>query len=127
MNKLEYELLNSYLEQLSFKAQNVIRELQQVQRHADLFRSQLSKREISDQTRARIPEQALTIEQPITNKQPSDLIRIKEVMLMTSLSRSSIYTLRNNGDFPSPIHLSSRSVAWVRSDVENWILDKIQQ
>nr|WP_269800794.1 MULTISPECIES: AlpA family transcriptional regulator [unclassified Colwellia] len=59
------------------------------------------------------------------SKQPSDLIRIKEVISMTGLSRSSIYTYKNKGEFPSPIQLSSRSVAWVRVDVEQWILGKI--
>ncbi len=126
MNNLEFELLNGYLEQLSFKTQNTINELQLVKRHIDGFKSQLIKRDISEQTRANIPEQKLSIEQTQTrNKQASDLIRIKEVMSMTGLSRSSIYTYKNKGEFPNPIQLSSRSVAWVRVDVEQWILDKI--
>ena len=126
MNNLEFELLNGYLEQLSFKTQNTINELQLVKRHIDGFKSQLKKRDISEQTRANIPEQKMSIEQTQTrDKQPSDLIRIKEVMSMTGLSRSSIYTYKNKGEFPSPIQLSSRSVAWVRVDVEQWILDKI--
>jgi len=126
MNNLEFELLNGYLEQLSFKTQNTINELQLVKRHIDRFKLQLTKRDISEQTRANIPEQKLSIEQTQTrSKQASDLIRIKEVMSMTGLSRSSIYTYKNKGEFPNPIQLSSRSVAWVRVDVEQWILDKI--
>jgi prophage regulatory protein len=126
MNNLEFELLNGYLEQLSFKTQNTINELQLVKRHIDEFKSQLTKRDISEQTRANIPEQKLSIEQTqIRDKQPSDLIRIKEVMNMTGLSRSSIYTYKNKSEFPNPIQLSARSVAWVRVDVEQWILDKI--
>jgi prophage regulatory protein len=126
MNKLEYELLNTHLEQLPLKTQNTVRELQLLQRHIDQFKSQIIKRDISEQTRSRIPELALTTVQASKNrKQPNDLIRIKEVMQMTSLSKSSIYVQRNNGDFPRPIQLSSRSVAWVRSDVEAWVLDKI--
>ncbi|MBA6264270.1 AlpA family transcriptional regulator [Colwellia sp. Bg11-12] len=126
MNNLEFELLNGYLEQLSFKTQNTINELQLVKRHIDGFKSQITKRDISEQTRASIPEQILSIEQTQTrDKQPSDLIRIKEVMSMTGLSRSSIYTQKNKGEFPRPIHLTSHSIAWVRSEVEQWILDKI--
>ena len=126
MNKLEYELLNTHLEQLSLKTQNTVRELQLLQRHIDQFKSQIIKRDISEQTRSRIPELALTTEQASKySNHPNDLIRIKEVMQMTGLSRSSVYVQRNNGDFPSPIQLSSRSVAWVRSDVEAWVLDKI--
>lgn len=126
MNNLEFELLNGYLEQLSFKTQSTINELQLVKRHIDGFKSQLTKRDISKQTRASIPEQKLSIEQTQTrDKQPSDLIRIKEVMSMTGLSRSSIYTYKSKDEFPNPIQLTARSVAWVRVDVEQWILDKI--
>jgi prophage regulatory protein len=126
MNNLEFELLNGYLEQLSFKTQNTINELQLVKRHIDGFKSQLTKRDISEQTRVTIPEQKLSIEQTqIREKQASDLIRIKEVMSMTGLSKSSIYTYKSKGEFPNSIQLSSRSVAWVRVDVEQWILDKI--
>jgi len=126
MNNLEFELLKGYLEQLSFKTQNTINELQLVKRHIDGFKSQLTKRDISEQTRANIPEQKLSIEQTqARDKQPSDLIRIKEVMSMTGLSKSSIYTYKSKGEFPNPIQLSARSVAWVRVDIEQWILDKI--
>ncbi len=126
MNNLEFELLNGYLEQLSFKTQSTINELQLVKRHIDGFKSQLTKRDISEQTRANIPEQKLSIEQTqIREKQASDLIRIKEVMSMTGLSKSSIYTYKSKGEFPNPIQLSSRSVAWIRVDVEQWISDKI--
>jgi len=128
MNKLEYELLSSYLEQLSLKTQNTINGLQLVQKHIDGFKSQFSKRDISEKTRTQIPLQALSIEQPSNrSNQPNDLIKIKEVIQMTSLSRSSIYTLKNTGEFPKPIKLSSHSIAWVRSDIDKWILHKIQQ
>ncbi|MFT6835200.1 MAG: hypothetical protein ACJA0H_001235 [Francisellaceae bacterium] len=62
MNNLEFELLNGYLDQLSFKTQNTINELQLVKRHIDRFKSQITKRDISEQTRAKIPEQKMSIE-----------------------------------------------------------------
>ena len=78
MNNLEFELLNGYLDQLSFKTQNTINELQLVKRHIDRFKSQITKRDISEQTRAKIPEQKMSIEQTqIRDKQSSDLIKIK--------------------------------------------------
>jgi SMC interacting uncharacterized protein involved in chromosome segregation len=102
MNHSEFELLNGYLEQLSLKTQNTISELQLFKRHIDGFKSQLTKRDISAQSRAHIPEQVLAIEQTkIRDKQPSDLIRIKEVMSMTALSRSSIYTYKKMVNSPS--------------------------
>lgn len=64
MNNLEFELLNGYLEQLSFKTQNTINELQLVNRHIDGFKSQLTKRYMSEQTKVNIPEQKRSIEQP---------------------------------------------------------------
>ncbi len=53
------------------------------------------------------------------NNQPSDLIRIKEVMKMTGLSRSTIYLQKSRNEFPKSIHLGARSVAWVRRDIED--------
>jgi len=82
--------------------------------------------EIPQSKPEQISEQKLPIEQTQTrDKQSSDLIRIKEVMSMTGLSMSSICTDKSKGEFPNPIQLSSRSVAWVRVDVEQWISDKI--
>ncbi len=126
MNKLEYEFITGYLEQLSFRADNTIRELQLLQKHIHGFKAQLTKRDISDQTRTNIPVQPkITETTPTREKQPSDLIRIKEVMAMTGVSRTFIYNHRQAGDFPEPIYLSSRSVAWVRASIDQWISDKI--
>nr|WP_185817605.1 AlpA family phage regulatory protein [Shewanella atlantica] len=52
-------------------------------------------------------------------------MKIKEVTQITSLSRSTIYTKINQQDFPQSISLSSRSVAWVRKEVEDWIQQKM--
>jgi len=126
MNKLEYELVTDYLEQLSYRAENTIRELQLLQKHIHGFKTQLTKRDISDLTRANIPVQPIITEiTPTREKQPSDLIRIKEVMAMTGVSRTFIHQHRKEGDFPEPVYLSSRSIAWTRLSVEQWIMDKI--
>lgn len=126
MKKLEHELLISYLEQSTLRTQNAVSELQLLQKQLNELITYFSKYGMPEKTTKPIADLALTIERPQNNdKQPNDLIRIKEVMQMTSLSRSSIYVKRNSGDFPSPIQLSSRTVAWVRSDVERWIADRI--
>ncbi len=49
---------------------------------------------------------------------------MKEVIQMTSLSRSSVYALKNINEFPQSINLGIRSVAWVRVDILNWIKEK---
>jgi prophage regulatory protein len=54
------------------------------------------------------------------------LIKINQVMNMTSLARSTIYKEIASGLFPKPVSLSSRSVAWVESEVEDWIMQKVE-
>ena len=55
----------------------------------------------------------------------SNFIRLPQVKEMTCLSRSSIYRLINEGDFPKQVALGSRSVVWVRSQVEEWMNQKV--
>ncbi len=55
------------------------------------------------------------------------LIRIKEVMNRTGLARSTAYKYINENNFPKPIKLGSRAVAWVESEIEDWINDIIHQ
>jgi prophage regulatory protein len=56
---------------------------------------------------------------------PKQLVKRKKVEELTSLSRSSLYRLMSDGIFPKPIRLGSKSVAWLKSDVEAWIDDRI--
>lgn len=51
------------------------------------------------------------------------LIRRKEVQQKTGLGASSIYALMQKDEFPKPITLSTRRVAWIESDIEKWILE----
>ena len=55
------------------------------------------------------------------------LIRLREVMTKTGLSRSYVYALAQKGQFPKPVKLSERSSAWIESEVQNWIDERIQQ
>jgi prophage regulatory protein len=56
---------------------------------------------------------------------PKQLVKRKKVEELTSLSKSSLYRLMSDGIFPKPIRLGSKSVAWLKSDVEAWIGDRI--
>lgn len=49
------------------------------------------------------------------------LLRRHQVEGLTGLSRSTIYRLANQGDFPRPVRLGQRSVAWRESEVRAWI------
>jgi prophage regulatory protein len=42
------------------------------------------------------------------------------VMQATGLGRSTIYRLVATGEFPRPVHLGPRAIAWRWSDLEQW-------
>lgn len=54
------------------------------------------------------------------------LIRLKEVIDCTGLARSTIYKYIDEGTFPKSVSLGDRAVAWVESEVQEWILERIE-
>lgn len=61
----------------------------------------------------------------MANDLPERLIRTREVMDRTSLSRSLLYEMIRRGTFPQPIRISSRRTAWPESEVSRWIAEKM--
>ena len=55
----------------------------------------------------------------------AQFIRLPQVKEITSLSKSSIYRLMEDGDFPKQVALGARSVVWVKSQVEDWCAEKV--
>ena len=53
------------------------------------------------------------------------LIKLKEVLHITGLSRSTVYRFMSAGGFTMKVDLGGNSVAWVESEVEEWISEKI--
>ena len=53
-------------------------------------------------------------------------IRLGEVIQITSLSKTSIYRLISEGTFPRQIQIGKRAVVWVRSDINDWINQKLK-
>lgn len=49
------------------------------------------------------------------------VLRLPDVQAITKLSRTTLYRLTANGDFPKPIALGQRAVGWRLSDVNEWI------
>ncbi|NOE83934.1 AlpA family transcriptional regulator, partial [Vibrio cholerae] len=49
------------------------------------------------------------------------LIRFREVLTMTGLSRSSLYRFIEENQFPPQVQLGGRAVAWVEGEVQEWI------
>ncbi|EHK2889843.1 AlpA family transcriptional regulator [Vibrio parahaemolyticus] len=48
-------------------------------------------------------------------------LKLKEVMEKTALSRSAIYRKMSEGAFPKSVNLGDRAVAWVESEVDDWM------
>ena len=55
------------------------------------------------------------------------LIRRKEVQTKTGLGASSIYAMMQQGKFPKAVKISERRVAWIESEVDQWIANRIAQ
>lgn len=54
------------------------------------------------------------------------IFRLKQVIEVTGLARSTIYKFVTDGAFPKPIPLGDRCVGWLESEVENWISSKVK-
>ena len=54
------------------------------------------------------------------------LIKLKAVMDCTGLARSTVYKFIAEDRFPKPVKLGTRMVAWVESEIQEWIQQKIE-
>ena len=48
-------------------------------------------------------------------------MRLPEVMQMTTLSRSQVYALMKAGQFPRPLRVGARAVAWRADEIDAFI------
>lgn len=51
-------------------------------------------------------------------------LRRSAVEALTGLSRSAIYDLMSKGQFPRPVKLTTRAVAWPESEVAEWLAQR---
>lgn len=51
-------------------------------------------------------------------------LRRPAVEAATGLSRSSIYEMMKNGDFPRPVRIGKRAVAWRESAISDWLANR---
>ncbi len=49
------------------------------------------------------------------------LLRRAKVEARTGLAPSTMYYFISKGDFPKPVKLGARSVAWYEHEIEEWI------
>ena len=55
------------------------------------------------------------------------ILRLPEVMVMTGLSKSTIYLWIGKEKFPAHISLGARSIGWIEQEVEEWIESRIAE
>jgi prophage regulatory protein len=60
---------------------------------------------------------------PLTSKASPAFYRLRDVMRICALSRSTIYRRVSEGRFPAPIRLGGRAVAWPSAELQAWIDD----
>jgi len=66
------------------------------------------------------PEIGRVRSSPVPGDVVAVLLRLRAVMLVTGLSRSTLYRLIAHEQFPRPVRLVPRAVAWRCSEVEAW-------
>lgn len=54
------------------------------------------------------------------------LIRRSEVLQRCGISNSTLHRRLKAGEFPAPIKLGPRAVAWVEEEVDAWIAQRIE-
>ena len=67
------------------------------------------------------PQIAQSLDRVLTLK----LLRFPTVRERTGLSRSTIWRLERQGDFPKHRRISANVVAWVEAEVMSWIHSKV--
>jgi len=55
------------------------------------------------------------------------LIRMSETMRRTGYGKAWIYRLISQDKFPKPIKIGSRSIAFVESEIDEWINQRIAE
>jgi predicted DNA-binding transcriptional regulator AlpA len=68
--------------------------------------------------------------EPVSYSMASNLgdvtfLRLPEAKAITGLSKTSLYVLIRDRSFPAPVRLGPRAVAWVRSDVRQWAVERV--
>ncbi|WP_273890236.1 helix-turn-helix transcriptional regulator [Serratia marcescens] len=52
-------------------------------------------------------------------------IRLPEVLYTTGLSRSTVYEMMSRKQFPVQVSLGGKNVAWLASEVDQWMDERI--
>ena len=65
----------------------------------------------------------LPLSRPNSSKASPAFYRLRDVVRITALSRSTIYRRISEGRFPPPVHLGGHAAAWPSALLQTWIDD----
>ncbi|OJZ12391.1 MAG: hypothetical protein BGP20_11670 [Thiobacillus sp. 63-78] len=60
------------------------------------------------------------------NQSTTRIISLREVLSRTSMSRSAVYALQKQGEFPKSVSITERRVGFVESEIDDWLKAKIE-
>ena len=55
---------------------------------------------------------------------PDRILRRPEVEARTGLSRSTLYAMMAEGEFPKPLRLGKRAVGWTEASIAEWLASR---
>jgi prophage regulatory protein len=62
---------------------------------------------------------------PQSTHPPVRMLRLRDVLRRTALSRSQIYRLISLREFPRQIPLGARAAGWIEHEIDQWLIDRI--
>ena len=54
------------------------------------------------------------------------LLKLKDVIQLTGLSRTTIYNLLAENKFPKRIQITKQRIAFLSTDIDKWISEKVK-
>ncbi|MBZ6379092.1 hypothetical protein B5C34_09510 [Pacificimonas flava] len=66
----------------------------------------------------------MSAEPKTTRRSPGRYLKLADVTAETSLHRATIYRRASRGEFPKPVPIGGRRVAWRECDIERWKADQ---
>jgi prophage regulatory protein len=55
------------------------------------------------------------------------ILRKQEVLRRIGVSASTLWRMEREGEFPSPVRISTNRVGWVETEIDEWIQARIEQ
>jgi prophage regulatory protein len=89
-------------------------------------RDHFSSAQVVDQTKNTADHEAVYGQSAFSNNFDDVIfLRLPDVKALTGLSKSSLYALIRERSFPAPVRLGARAVAWVKSEVRQWAVERV--